>query len=332
MSNPEMPPTPDDAVRHDEPGPSAPDSQSNAYAAPAASAAEPSTWSGTTPPQNPEQLHPESQTPQQPNPQAPHQSAPLQTILPRNTITLKKSAFATMIGAIILALISGFFMGSSFMVNQSNADIQAAQASAKKWKKQYEQQKAYNELRDMGMPGPNDSDDTGTDSGTSSDDDANSVTGLNKPAVNGGIEMKVLEASEQATISYDTCGDGCSNHEYAPKSPDTNTKYWVVKVEVKNNTSSPLDITCGYPYEIVAFNSKSQQYTPIRSLYQVEGNPECNAQLQPGLTSTVTYPFQTPADATMVGIGFRDVGDILNGKAGEDDPTYIITDDNYTIN
>ena len=106
----------------------------------------------------------------------------------------------------------------------------------------------------------------------------------------------------------------------------------VFKVEVTNNTSSPMDITCSYPYEIVALNSKNQKYTPIKNLYQVEGNPECNAQLQPGLTSTVTYPFQVPLDAKMVAIAFRDVGDVYSGTGGEDNYSYIVTDPNYVVN
>lgn len=148
---------------------------------------------------------------------------------------------------------------------------------------------------------------------------------------NGGITMKLINAGEQATINYDTCGDGCSNNTYAPKSPDSTAKYWVATVEVTNNTQKPLDITCSYPYEIIALNSKNQQYTPIDDLFQVEGNPRCNAELQPGMTSTVTYPFQVPASTKIVALAFRDVGDFLTGEPGEDKYSYFIVDDDYYI-
>lgn len=146
---------------------------------------------------------------------------------------------------------------------------------------------------------------------------------------NGGIDMKLISAGEQPTISYDTCGDRCSNGSYAPKSPDTDTKYWVAVVEVKNNTKQPLDITCSYPYDIKALNSDNQQYTPIDNLYNVEGNPECNAELQPGLSTQVTYPFQVPLDVKMVIIAFRDVGDLTAGEGGEDEYSYLVAGDGF---
>lgn len=153
---------------------------------------------------------------------------------------------------------------------------------------------------------------------------------LNEWVTSGGIDMKVTEVGEQPTISFDTCGDGCSNGEYAPKKPDENTKYWVAHVEVTNNGKKPINITCSYPYEIVAVNSDNQQYTPIDNIYDVEGNPMCT-ELQPGMSTKVTYPFQVPLSAKMVAIAFRDVGDFTSGNRGEDDYTVIVTDDNYHV-
>ena len=166
-----------------------------------------------------------------------------------------------------------------------------------------------------------------TDSGASD----NTEGKPNEDVSNGGITMKLLEFGEKPTINFDSCGEGCSNVQFAPKNPDADTKFWVVTVEVTNNTKKPLDITCGYPYEIVALNSDNQQYTPIDELYDVEGNPECNADLQPGTKTKVAYPFQVPLHAKMIGIAFRDVGDFVGGTPGQDNYAVIITDNNYHV-
>lgn len=227
-------------------------------------------------------------------------------------------AIAAAIGLVVglAGGLGGMYLYATPIINQQKSDIQDLNTSLDSVKAQLAD--ANEKLNPQEDP---------NDTGSNTD-----ASGTGETAVSGGVEMKVLEAGEQPTISFDTCGDGCSNGQYGPKTPDANTKYWVAKVEVTNNTSSPMDITCSYPYEIVALNSKNQKYTPIKNLYQVEGNPECNAQLQPGLTSTVTYPFQVPLDAKMVAIAFRDVGDVYSGIGGEDNYSYIVTDPNYVVN
>lgn len=239
----------------------------------------------------------------------------------RHDITLKRPVFILLIVGIIAALLGGYFGGrlsivsrANTVISQKNARIEDLKTSLSSVKKQ---------LADANQRlSPSDSDRDDSDNDVQQGKTGEIVT-------NGGIEMKLISASEQSTINYDTCGDGCSNGEYAPKSPDEGTKYWIATVEVKNNTKKPLDITCGYPYEIIALNSKNQQYTPIQDLYQVQGNPECNAQLQPGLSTQTTYPFQVPLDAKMTAIAFRDVGDLTTGEDGEDEYSYLIVDDSF---
>lgn len=269
-----------------------------------------------------QQHQPSGQFPQQPappyaQPQAP-QPVPTQPVASRKPSTVLVAAVAA-----VVALAVGFALGWGVRSSGANAALADRDAQIEKLNTTVESlqlQLGYGDDQEDGQSG----------NGSGSGDDA--VQGKRGETVtSGGIDMKLIDAGEQATINYDTCGDGCSNGTYGPKSPDENAKYWVVTVEVTNNTMKPLDITCGYPYEIFALNSDSQQYTPIDGLYQVEGNPECNAQLQPGMTDTVTYPFMVPLDAKMVAIGFRDVGDLLSGGTGESEPSYIVTDDDYHI-
>lgn len=124
---------------------------------------------------------------------------------------------------------------------------------------------------------------------------------------NNGIRMKLDSTGDQATISYDTCGKGCSNGIYAPKAPDANSKYWVANVEITNTGRKPIDISCSYPLDIKALNSSGQEFSHIEDIGGMQGNPECNAQLQPGMTSKVSYPFMVPANANIVGLKWQGI-------------------------
>ncbi|MFT8531729.1 hypothetical protein [Bifidobacterium aquikefiri] len=159
--------------------------------------------------------------------------------------------------------------------------------------------------------------------------DTNTSTGkVGDAEENTGIKMQLVSVSDAATINYDTCGDGCSNGVYAPKSPDSGTKYWLVNVVITNTGKQPIDISCSYPLSIKAINTESQQYSPIDSLYQVQGNPGCNADLQPGLTEKVTYPFVVPSSAHMIGIVWYGVDENATSTPAN---SYFITDSKYTL-
>ena len=145
--------------------------------------------------------------------------------------------------------IGGMYLYTNPIINQQQSDIQDLNTSLDSVKAQLAD--ANEKLNPQ-----EDSNDTGSNTDAS---------GTGETAASGGVEMKVLEAGEQPTISFDTCGDGCSNGQYGPKTPDANTKYWVAKVEVTNNTSSPMDITCSYPYEIVALRNTRPSRICIKS-------------------------------------------------------------------
>lgn len=152
--------------------------------------------------------------------------------------------------------------------------------------------------------------------------------GIGETVENDGIRMKLVSASDQPSISYDTCGDNCNYFKYAPKPADPNTKYWVVTTEITNTGKEPIDLTCSDPVEINAYNSKNQRYTPIEQLGQVEGNPKCNAKLQPGLSSAMTYPFLVPSSAAMIGLSWKPVHLDVERQT---EYSYFLTDNNYEL-
>ena len=136
-----------------------------------------------------------------------------------------------------------------------------------------------------------------------------STNGIGATHTSGGITATLLSAGEQPTISYDTCGDGCSNGTYAPKSPSAGQKWWVATFNITNNTKDPIDVTCSAPVTVKAVNSKGQRYTPIDSIYQVQNNPKCDFELQPGNSEKALFPFEIPSSADVVAVGFYDSSD-----------------------
>lgn len=124
---------------------------------------------------------------------------------------------------------------------------------------------------------------------------------------NNGIKMKLDAVDGPQTLNYDTGTGGNISDEYAPKSPDAGTKYWVANVEITNTGKKPIDISCGYPLDVKALNDGGQEFAPMKEIFKVQGNPECNAQLQPGMTSKVVYPFMVPSDTDIVGLKWQGI-------------------------
>ena len=152
---------------------------------------------------------------------APHPAAKK---LPIPAIIAITAAIGLVVG--LAGGLGGMYLYTNPIINQQQSDIQDLNTSLDSVKAQLAD--ANEKLNPQ-----EDSNDTGSNTDAS---------GTGETAASGGVEMKVLEAGEQPTISFDTCGDGCSNGQYGPKTPDANTKYWVAKVEVTNNgkDSSPV--------------------------------------------------------------------------------------------
>jgi hypothetical protein len=141
-------------------------------------------------------------------------------------------------------------------------------------------------------------------------------------ATNGGIQIKVVSAVASPTVTQNTSnyrsGSGSETYEDVPA--QSGGRYVVVKAVVTNNGKAPIDLTCSYPIDIKVFNSSSQVYSPIENIYKIKDNPECNAQLQPGFESNMTWAFLVPAKSTIVGAAFSEVDFSAYKKT---DPTII---------
>lgn len=149
-----------------------------------------------------------------------------------------------------------------------------------------------------------------------------SIAQIGDVAVNGGIHIKVTSAVASPTVTLNTSnyrsGSGYETYEDVPA--QAGGKYIIVTSVVTNNSKAPIDLTCSYPIDIKTFNSASQVYSPIEDNRKIKDNPECNAQLQPGFESPMTWAFMVPDKSTILGAAFEEVDFSASKKS---DPTII---------
>lgn len=141
-------------------------------------------------------------------------------------------------------------------------------------------------------------------------------------AVNGGIQLKVTSVAASPTVTLNTSGyrSGSGYETYEDVPAQAGGKYIIVTSVVTNNSKGPIDLTCGFPIDIKAFNVAAQVYSPIEDIRKIKGNPECNAQLQPGFESPMIWAFMVPEKTTIIAAMFAEVDFSSHKKV---DPTII---------
>ena len=102
-------------------------------------------------------------------------------------------------------------------------------------------------------------------------------------------------------------GSGYEKYTETPAGDDA--KFVVVQTHVVNNAKTSLDLTCSFPVSTKLVDDQERQFDPIDDLYKLEGNPECNDQLQPGFESDMTWVYRVPSTANVVGWAFQDFTD-----------------------
>lgn len=216
----------------------------------------------------------------------------------------------TFVVLLVGVLVIGIALGAvPTLVAYGNLNSRYAELS-RKYQKADNENKKWQKLRDTlsSLSSDSDSDDSSKSDDSDSPSQSNSAN-LNKSigdtTTSGSLSMKLNKVEYPQSIK--------TNGEYddtpAVLTPKQGNKYLAVSVDVKNDSKSPIDLTCDYVLDISAVNDKNQQYTPIDDLYVIPGNPGCNAELQPGMTAPVEYVFEMPSNTTITGIIWRDETD-----------------------
>lgn len=70
-----------------------------------------------------------------------------------------------------------------------------------------------------------------------------------------------------------------------------------------------LDLTCSLPISTKLVDSQQRNFNAIDDPYKLQGNPECNDQLQPGFEADMTWVYLVPQSTKVIGWGFQDTTD-----------------------
>ncbi|MCX5557874.1 hypothetical protein [Streptomyces sp. NBC_00038] len=119
--------------------------------------------------------------------------------------------------------------------------------------------------------------------------DQNTDAKVDEEAKNGGAVVKVTKVMETDTITL----------AGARKSAGTDAKYVILKTVVSNEGQASMDLTCSLPIVNALIDDQGRRFDTIEDLYDVAGNPECNAQLQPGFDDEMQFVYRLPKDAVV---------------------------------
>ncbi|MET7924763.1 hypothetical protein ABZT43_12355 [Streptomyces sp. NPDC005349] len=128
----------------------------------------------------------------------------------------------------------------------------------------------------------------------SAEQDAEFKTG--EEARNGGANVKITKVTTSDTITL----------AGAQKKAGADAKYVTVKSVVTNEAKSSMDLTCSLPINNALIDDQGRQFDTIDDLYEVAGNPECNAQLQPGFKDEMLWVYRVPKDAKIASWEFSE--------------------------
>lgn len=108
-------------------------------------------------------------------------------------------------------------------------------------------------------------------------------------ASNGGAIVKITKVVESDTITL----------AGAQKKAGADAKYVTLKTVVTNDAKSSMDLTCSLPIVNALIDDQARRFDTIDDLYEIAGNPECNAQLQPGFKDEMQFVYRVPDDANI---------------------------------
>lgn len=147
------------------------------------------------------------------------------------------------------------------------------------------------------------------DAGESTTSATEAIPGMGTPVKGDGATVTIKAAFETDTIRKYTDGSWTSGQERPSEEVTARDKgkFVVVETTVTNDTNRDMDLTCfhsgGY-VDAVLQTEPEAIYHPIDSLYEIPGNPECNADLGSGFDSEMTWVFEVPEDREALSFNF----------------------------
>lgn len=119
----------------------------------------------------------------------------------------------------------------------------------------------------------------------------------------GSAPLPLGEAGTDGSLSFTLTGTRIADsvprkkYEGPPLGARQGAKLVVADIEFLNDGQESVDIHCAFDLGSALHDAQDRQFDHVESLYEIEGNTDCNEYIQPGFRSTETIVFEIPADA-----------------------------------
>lgn len=123
-----------------------------------------------------------------------------------------------------------------------------------------------------------------------------------------GVTLTVLSVEEGPSASIREEGRRADVAEILTTDAAPGQKFITIMTEVENTGKMPWDLTCGAAVQATLFDPEERQFASVDELYRVPGNPDCNANTQPGQTVPMTWRYEVPESVVPKYFGFREFG------------------------
>jgi hypothetical protein len=135
------------------------------------------------------------------------------------------------------------------------------------------------------------------------------------------VTLIAVASSFSVTLSAGKYQSGSGYETYEDVPAGNGAKFVTVNTRVLNDSTTSIDLTCGYPIGNHLVDDRSRKFDSIDRLYRIRGNPECNDNLQPGFASDMTWIYRVPLDAVISAFEFEDLTDFTGDRTAK--PTII---------
>jgi hypothetical protein len=127
-----------------------------------------------------------------------------------------------------------------------------------------------------------------------------------------GIAVTLVDSTWSLSVFLNNSGyrTGSGRESYEQVRADEGTKFVTVATRVLNDGKKSIDLACSRPVAAYLLDDQDRKFDPIKRLYRVRGNPECNYNLQPGFSCDMNWIFHVPLDAGIRSFQFEDARDL----------------------
>ncbi|WP_083317769.1 MULTISPECIES: DUF4352 domain-containing protein [unclassified Corynebacterium] len=135
---------------------------------------------------------------------------------------------------------------------------------------------------------------TGQDDSPSSTDEGQNIFSVGELSTNHGIHLTVesVEIVSELGIKKEALEYLTDSEALTPD--NDGAKFVRVNASITNESIKALHLSCGFDGFTVLMNSQGQEYTTVKNLYHLEGNPDCSDSIAPGFSGKASYVYEVP--------------------------------------